>query len=41
MGISNSDMISGETDLPEPFEHWIIKFAGVDDFHDMSSTTSP
>jgi serine/threonine-protein kinase HipA len=27
-------MISGETDLSEPFEHWIIKFAAENDFPD-------
>ena len=34
VGVLNDDMISGETDLPEHFEHWIIKFTGENDFHD-------
>ena len=34
VGIFNEKMISGETDLPKHFEHWIIKFPGGNDFPD-------
>ncbi|MBT3215169.1 MAG: type II toxin-antitoxin system HipA family toxin [Deltaproteobacteria bacterium] len=27
VGVRDDEMISGETDLPEGFEHWLIKFA--------------
>ncbi len=33
-GVSDDQMVSGETDLPEPFEHWIVKFAAKNDFPD-------
>ena len=33
-GIFNDKMVSGETDLTEPFEHWIIKFSAENDFPD-------
>jgi len=34
VGVFNDKMVSGETDLSEPFEHWIIKFAAENDFPD-------
>ena len=34
VGIYNDDMVSGETDLAEHFEHWIIKFPSANDFSD-------
>ena len=34
VGVFNEKMVSGETDLLEPFEHWIIKFAAQNDFSD-------
>lgn len=34
VGVRGSQMISGETDLPAGFEHWIIKFPAGDDFPD-------
>lgn len=34
VGIFNDKMVSGETDLIEPFEHWIIKFSAENDFPD-------
>ncbi|MCP4683669.1 MAG: type II toxin-antitoxin system HipA family toxin, partial [Desulfobacterales bacterium] len=34
VGIFNEKMISGEADLPEHFEHWIIKFPAGNDFPD-------
>ncbi len=34
VGVFNEKMISGETDLPEHFEHWIIKFPAGNDFQD-------
>lgn len=34
VGVSNNKVISGETDLPEDFEHWIIKFPAGNDFPD-------
>jgi len=34
VGIYNDNMISGETDLAEHFEHWIIKFHSGNDFLD-------
>ncbi len=33
-GVYENEMISGETDLPEHFEHWIIKFAIESNFLD-------
>lgn len=33
-GISGSTMVSGETDLPDNFEHWIIKFNTNSDIDD-------
>jgi len=33
-GVFNERMISGEIDLPEYFQHWIIKFASENDFSD-------
>jgi len=34
VGVFNDKMVSGETDLSNPFEHWIIKFAAKNDFPD-------
>lgn len=34
VGVFNEKMVSGETDLLKPFEHWIIKFAVNNDFPD-------
>ena len=34
VGVFNNKIISGETDLPEGFEHWMIKFPAVNDFPD-------
>lgn len=34
VGVSGDQMVSGETDLAEPYEHWIIKFAAGHDFPD-------
>jgi serine/threonine-protein kinase HipA len=34
VGVFNDKMVSGETDLPEPFEHRIIKFAAENNFPD-------
>lgn len=34
VGVFNDKMLSGETDLPEHFEHWIIKFPAGSDFPD-------
>jgi len=34
VGVYNENMVSGETDLAENFEHWIIKFAAENDFPD-------
>ena len=34
VGIYNDNMVSGETDLAEPFEHWIVKFLSGNDFPD-------
>jgi serine/threonine-protein kinase HipA len=33
-GVFNERMVSGEIDLPEQFQHWIIKFASENDFPD-------
>ena len=33
-GIFNEMMVSGETNLPEHFQHWIIKFVSESDFPD-------
>jgi len=33
-GVFNERMVSGEIDLPEHFQHWIIKFAFENDFPD-------
>ncbi|MBC8442280.1 MAG: type II toxin-antitoxin system HipA family toxin [Deltaproteobacteria bacterium] len=32
VGIKNKNIISGEDDLPEGFEHWIVKFNAKEDF---------
>ena len=37
VGVFNDKMVSGETDLSEPFEHWIIKFAAENDFPDAGA----
>ena len=34
VGVFKDKMVSGETDLSEPFEHWIIKFVAENDFPD-------
>ncbi len=34
VGLYGADLISGEGDLPEGFEHWIVKFSGQHDFAD-------
>ncbi len=34
VGIAGDRMVSGETDLPGPFEHWIVKFSSENDFPD-------
>lgn len=34
VGISGNTLISGETDLPEDYEHWIVKFNTHSDFDD-------
>ena len=34
VGVFNDKMVSGETDLSKPFEHWIIKFAADNEFPD-------
>ncbi len=33
-GVSGDKIVTGETDLAEPFEHWIIKFAAANDLPD-------
>lgn len=35
VGVSGNQMISGENDLPEGFEHWIVKFPSDSDFPDV------
>ncbi len=37
VGIKNGTIISGENDLPDDFEHWIIKFNSDDDFPDYGA----
>jgi serine/threonine-protein kinase HipA len=34
VGIFNDKLVSGETDLGEPYEHWIVKFSAENDFPD-------
>jgi serine/threonine-protein kinase HipA len=34
VGVNGDILISGETDLPAGFEHWIVKFAALNDFKD-------
>jgi serine/threonine-protein kinase HipA len=34
VGVFNDKMVSGETDLSKPFEHWLIKFPAENDFSD-------
>ena len=36
-GIRNNTLISGENDLPQGFEHWMIKFNSTDDFPDAGA----
>lgn len=37
VGVKGNEFISGEGDLPADFEHWIIKFDGINDFPDSGS----
>jgi serine/threonine-protein kinase HipA len=37
VGVKGDTLISSEGDLPEGFEHWIIKFSGPYDLHDSGS----
>jgi len=34
VGVKGDTVISGEDDLPDGFEHWIVKFAAKDDIRD-------
>jgi serine/threonine-protein kinase HipA len=34
VGVNKDKIISGENDLPESYEHWIVKFSSKNDFQD-------
>jgi serine/threonine-protein kinase HipA len=36
-GVKNNTLISDKTDLPQGFEHWMIKFNSTDDFPDAGA----
>ena len=35
MGVGGDTLVSGETDLPPGFHHWIVKFAALNDLKDI------
>lgn len=34
IGLKSDQLVSGMNDLPDGFEHWLVKFPSKDDFHD-------